>query len=134
MSSRKAKLVRAAISVSYTHLRSAIRLGAKTVSVVYRRRQQDMTALAEEVEGAIAEGAELLTMKAPVRIEADENGDCAALWVQPQRVGAIDRAGRPTPEPADAPEQRVPADIIIVAIGQGIEYKHFEASGVPRCV
>ncbi len=111
--------------------RSAIRLGAKTVSVVYRRRQQDMTALAEEVEGAIAEGAELLTMKAPVRIEADENGDCAALWVQPQRVGAIDRAGRPTPEPADAPEQRVPADIIIVAIGQGIEYKHFEASGVP---
>ncbi len=111
--------------------RSAIRLGAKTVSVVYRRRQQDMTALAEEVEGAIAEGAELLTMKAPVRIEADENEDCVALWVQPQRVGAIDSAGRPSPENADSPEQRVEADIVIVAIGQGIEYKHFEASGVP---
>ena len=111
--------------------RSAIRLGADVVNVVYRRRQQDMTALAEEVEGAMAEGAELLTMMAPVRIEADENDNAVALWVQPQRVGAIDRAGRPRPEKADQPEVRVEADIIIVAIGQSIELKAFEEYGVP---
>ena len=111
--------------------RSAIRLGAKTVSVVYRRRQQDMTALAEEVEGAMAEGAELLTMMAPVRIEADKDDNVTALWVQPQRVGAIDSAGRPRPEKAAEPEVRVEADIILVAIGQSIELKAFEEAGVP---
>ncbi len=111
--------------------RSAVRLGAKTVSVAYRRRQQDMTALAEEVEGAMAEGVELLTMMAPIRIEADENENAVALWVQPQRAGAIDRAGRPRPEPAAEPERRIPADIVIVAIGQNIELKAFEDAGVP---
>jgi len=111
--------------------RSALRLGAKTVSMVYRRRQQDMTALAEEVEGAVAEGAELLTMKAPVRIESDGDGNAVALWVQPQRVGRIDRNGRPTPEPAGDPEERIAVDMIIVAIGQSIELKPFEEAGVP---
>ncbi len=111
--------------------RSAVRLGAETVSVVYRRRQQDMTALAEEVEGAMAEGVELLTMMAPVRIESDEEENAVALWVQPQRVGAIDRAGRPRPEPSGEPERRIEADVIIVAIGQNIELKAFEEAGVP---
>lgn len=55
--------------------RSAIRLGAKKVGIAYRRRQTDMTALPEEVEGAIAEGAELYSLKAPHKIEADENGN-----------------------------------------------------------
>ena len=50
--------------------RSAVRLGAEKVSCVYRRRQVDMTALPVEVEGAVAEGVELLTLMAPVRIEA----------------------------------------------------------------
>ena len=52
--------------------RSALRLGASKVGIAYRRRQNDMTALPEEVEGAIAEGAELYSLKAPVRVEADE--------------------------------------------------------------
>lgn len=111
--------------------RSAVRLGAKTVSVVYRRRQQDMTALAEEVEGAMAEGVELMTMMAPVRIEADDDENAVALWVKPQRVGAIDKAGRPRPEPSDQDEVRIPADIVIVAIGQNIELKAFQEAGVP---
>ena len=71
--------------------------GRRRSSCVYRRRQADMTALAEEVEGAVAEGAELLTLQAPVRIEADENGNAVALWVQPQMIGVIDAAGRPRP-------------------------------------
>ena len=110
--------------------RSSVRLGAKKVSCVYRRRQADMTALPEEVEGAIAEGVELVTLAAPVRIEADENGRAAALWAQPQIIGTIDAAGRPRPEKAARDEIRIPADIIIVAIGQGIETHGFEQSKI----
>lgn len=111
--------------------RSAVRLGAKKVSCVYRRRVEDMTALPDEVTGAMAEGAELVTLSAPVRIEADENGNAAALWVQPQIIGEADKAGRPRPGKADLPERRIPADVIVVAIGQGIEIAGFEQAGVP---
>ena len=110
--------------------RSAVRLGAEKVSCVYRRRQVDMTALPDEVEGAVAEGVELLTLMAPVRIEADEDGRAAALWVQPQIPGNI-RSGRPVPQNADQEELRIPADIIVVAIGQGIETMAFEHAGIP---
>ena len=110
--------------------RSAVRLGAEKVTCVYRRRQVDMTAMPEEVEGAVAEGVELLTLMAPVRIEADGEGHAAALWVQPQMPGEI-RSGRPAPKAADLPEVRVPADVIVVAIGQGIETRTFEHAGIP---
>lgn len=110
--------------------RSSVRLGAEKVSCVYRRRQVDMTALPEEVEGAVAEGVELLTLMAPVRIEADENGHAVALWVQPQMPGDI-RSGRPVPKSADQAEVRIPADIVVVAIGQGIETNAFEHAGIP---
>ena len=110
--------------------RSAIRLGAEKVTCVYRRRQEDMTAQAEEVEGAIAEGAEVLTLQAPLRIEADENGHVAALWTQPQIIGEMDKAGRPRPGTADVGPLRIPADTIIVAIGQGIETRGLEQTGI----
>ncbi len=55
------------------------------------------TALPDEITGALAEGAELLTLAAPVRIEADEDGVAKALWVQPQIIGEVDKAGRPRP-------------------------------------
>ena len=110
--------------------RSAIRLGAAKVSCVYRRRQVDMTAQQEEVEGAVAEGAELLTLQAPVHIESDENGCVTALWTQPQIIGQMDSAGRPRPRNAKVEEFRIPADLIIVAIGQGIEIKGFDQAGV----
>ena len=77
--------------------RSSIRLGADKVTCVYRRRQADMTALPDEITGALAEGAELMTLAAPVRIEADEDGAAKALWVQPQIIGEVDKAGRPVP-------------------------------------
>lgn len=110
--------------------RSSIRLGADKVTCVYRRRQEDMTALPEEVEGAVAEGAELLTLQAPVRMESGPDGHVTALWTQPQIIGQADKNGRPSPNGADQPELRVPADIIIVAIGQGIETHGFEQSGI----
>ncbi len=111
--------------------RSAIRLGAEKVTCAYRRRTDDMTALPDEVLGAIAEGAEIMALAAPVRIEADEEGIARALWVQPQIIGEMDKAGRPRPNNAKLDEVRIPADIIVVAIGQGIEIAGFEQAGVP---
>ena len=110
--------------------RSSIRLGAKQVSCVYRRRAEDMTAQEEEVQGAVAEGAELLTLQAPIRIEADENGNAVALWTQPQMLGRMDERGKPKISAASLPERRIEADMIIVAIGQGIESDAFDQSGI----
>ena len=111
--------------------RSSIRLGADKVTCVYRRRQADMTALPDEITGALAEGAELMTLAAPVRIEADEDGAAKALWVQPQIIGEVDKAGRPRPGKAALEEVRIPADVIVVAIGQGVEIQGFNQAGVP---
>lgn len=110
--------------------RSAIRLGAKKVTIAYRRRKSDMTALPEEIEGAVAEGAELYELKAPHKIEADENGNVAALWAEPQIIGPIDAWGRARPIRAELPLDRIPCDIIVVAIGQGVELRPFEEAGV----
>ncbi|MCF6465307.1 NAD(P)-binding protein [Clostridium sp. Cult2] len=110
--------------------RSAVRLGAKKVSIVYRRRKVDMPAMDEEVEGAIAEGCEIYDLYTPGKIEMDDNGHIKALWVQPQMVGTI-VGGRPIPVEAKKDTQRIDCDTLIVAIGQGIESKSFEKDGIP---
>ena len=56
-----------------------------------------MTAQVEEVEGAIAEGCDIVPLMAPVRVEKDENNQAIALVVQPQIPGEYDR-GRPKPD------------------------------------
>lgn len=111
--------------------RTAKRLGASEVNIVYRRRKDDMTALPEEIDGAIAEGCTLVELKAPVRIELDADDVVKALWVQPQIASESDKSGRPRPVAAQADEERIPCHIIISAIGQGIDYADFEDSGVP---
>ena len=109
--------------------RSAVRLGAESVSIVYRRRKADMTALKAEVEGAEAEGCNVIELMAPVRIEKDETGQVKGLWVQPQMISNIVK-GRPAPKKAAVPEKLIESELIIVAIGQGIESKSFEEFGI----
>ncbi len=111
--------------------RSAIRLGAKSVRVAYRRRKNDMTALEEEIEGAIADGVEISGMNAPLRIEKDDEGKVCALWVEPQIVGDI-KGGRPAPNKAqDKTEERWECQRVLVAIGQGIDSDVFKEFGIP---
>mgnify|MGYP000575788767 CR=1 FL=1 len=116
-------------NVSMDAVRTAKRLGAKKVSIVYRRRKADMTALPEEVEGAEAEGCDVLELMSPVRIEKDENDAAVGLWVQPQMISRI-KGGRPSPKTAAKDEVLIPCDLIVVAIGQGIETRYFEEHGV----
>ena len=85
-----------------------VRLGARKVSCVYRRRREDMTALPEEVEGAVAEGVELVTLQAPVRIETDEARTMRSRSGRSRRSSArwMIRAG-PSPEKAKLFEKRI---------------------------
>ena len=117
-------------NVSMDATRTAIRLGAAGVTCVYRRRLDDMTALPEEIADAQAEGCQILPLQAPHRIEADENGNVAALWTKPQIIGGYGRDGRPAPRDAAEREFRIPCDYLIIAIGQRIESDNFEKGGI----
>ena len=117
-------------NVSMDATRTAKRLGSESVTCVYRRRVDDMTALAEEIEEAMAEGCQILPLQAPARIEKDAEGKVAALWTVPQIIGPYGKDGRPKPIPADIPEFRIACDYVIVAIGQAIDARPFEAIGI----
>ena len=109
--------------------RTSIRLGAKSVRCVYRRRIADMTALSDEIEGAVAEGVEIMALHAPHRIETDAEGKVAALIAKPQIIGGY-KENRPAPRNADKPEVRVECDIVIIAIGQAIQSEYFSGCGL----
>lgn len=111
--------------------RSAIRLGANKVSTVYRRRVVDMTALHDEIKGAMQEGVEISELLKPICIESDKNNNVSSLIVKPQMISSIDNDGRSNIVDADSEEKRIPCDIIILAVGQGIESEHFAEYGVP---
>ena len=117
-------------NVSMDAVRTSVRLGAKKVSIVYRRRVADMTALPDEISGAEAEGVEIKTLMAPSRIEKDEEGNVKGVWVTPQMISNI-KNGRASVKPTGEEDIFIPCQALIVAIGQDIEYQHFEEAGVP---
>lgn len=116
-------------NVAMDCVRTAVRAGASDVSCVYRRRVADMTALEAEIESAIAEGVEMVTLESPDSIEVDELGRVTALVTQPQMISVV-KGGRPSVKAADKPKRRIPADVILVAVGQGIESQPFEDAGM----
>ena len=89
-----------------------------------------MTALAEEIEEAQAEGCQILPLQAPAYIEKDADGKVAALWTKPQVIGPYGSDGRPKPVNAKVEQFRIPCDYVIVAIGQAIVSQPFEEVGV----
>ncbi len=110
--------------------RTAVRAKADVVTIVYRRRKDDMTALDTEIEGAVMEGVELMTLMAPHKIEKDDDGRCTGLWVRPQMIGPY-QSGRPAPLDNGKGPVLLDCDIILIAVGQDIESAHFEEFGIP---
>ncbi|MDO5329265.1 MAG: NAD(P)-binding protein [Coriobacteriia bacterium] len=108
--------------------RSAVRLGAKSVTIAYRRRKDDVTCQREELDGALEEGCHLLELHAPVEV-VTKGDKVTGLKLKPQVSGPVDR-GRPKPMPADKKEVVVKADKILVAIGQAINSTPFEKAGL----
>lgn len=117
-------------NVAMDAVRTAVRLNAKKVSIVYRRRVADMTALPDEIEGAIAEGVEVQVLKAPSKIELDDNGHVKGLYVTPQMVSKI-KDGRTSIRPSGENDLFIPCTTLVVAIGQDIESNHFAEAGIP---
>ncbi len=109
--------------------RSSIRLGAKDVDIVYRRRKADMTALNEEIAGAEAEGCDIIELMKPVKIEKRADGSVKGLIVKPQMISFV-KDGRASVKDADEKEELIEADVIVVSIGQGIDSTQFEQGGI----
>lgn len=105
-------------NVALDAARSALRLGAKAVSVVYRRTEKEMPARLEEVKNAKEEGIKFIFLTAPTRFIGDDKGWVKKIECLRMRLGKPDASGRQSPIPIKGSEFLVDADTAIVAIGQ----------------
>jgi NADH-quinone oxidoreductase subunit F len=100
--------------------RTAARLDAERVTVVYRRTRDQMPAYEEEMEEAEAEGVELKLLTSPEEIIV-ENGKVTGIRCKPMQLGTFDRSGRRRPVADDQEEFVIPCDQVIAAIGQRVD-------------
>jgi NADH-quinone oxidoreductase subunit F len=99
--------------------RTAVRLGAKSVSILYRRTREEMPAYAEEIEEAQQEGVSLTLLTAPVEI-LTTNGKVSGIKCRPMHLGEFDSSGRRRPEADQGSDFVLEADQVIAAIGQRV--------------
>ncbi|MDD4775013.1 MAG: FAD-dependent oxidoreductase [Syntrophomonas sp.] len=102
--------------------RSAVRLGAKEVMVLYRRTREEMPAEDLEINEAMEEGVEFRYLVAPIEILAD-NGRAAAIRLQQMQLGEPDASGRRSPVPIPGAEEIIAVDSVIAAIGQQVDMR-----------
>lgn len=98
-------------------VRTARRMGASRVLLVYRRSEAEMPARAEEVKHAKEEGVEFLTLHNPVEYLADERGRVRAMRVQRMELGEPDASGRRSPVAIEGAIEEIPVDMVIVSVG-----------------
>ena len=97
--------------------RSAVRLGAKQVTILYRRTREEMPAYEEEIEEAINEGVELVTLGVPTRI-VKSDGAVSGIEFLKAELGKAELDGRRRPIPIKGSETTIECDMVITAIGQ----------------
>lgn len=98
-------------------VRTARRMGASRVMLVYRRSEQEMPARAEEIKHAREEGVEFLTLHNPLEYLTDEKGRVRAMRVQRMELGEPDESGRRSPVPVDGAVEEIPVELVIVSVG-----------------
>jgi glutamate synthase (NADPH/NADH) small chain len=106
-------------NVAMDSARTALRMGAKKVSILYRRTEKEMPARLEEIHHAHQEGIHFHTLVTPVRLLGTETGDLCGIECQRMELGAPDSSGRPRPVPVEGSEFQMEADTFVIAIGQG---------------
>lgn len=104
--------------------RTALRLGSKSVTVIYRRTREEMPAWAEEVDEAIREGVKFEILTAPREI-VTSNGKATGVKCSRMQLGEFDRSGRRRPTEKTGTDIVIDADQIVAAIGQAVD-----ASGI----
>ena len=102
-------------------VRSARRLGAENVTLIYRRTEREMQGRVEERQHASEEGARFEYLTAPLEVLLDGAGHVRGLRCQRMRLGAPDDTGRARPEPQPGSEFDIAADVIVTAIGYNVD-------------
>ncbi len=104
-------------NVAMDSARTAVRLGAEKVYLVYRRTEKEMPARIEEVHHAKEEGIEFHILQSPKRVIGDENSHVTAIECLKYRLGEPDESGRRRPLPIEGSEFQIEVDTLIIAIG-----------------
>lgn len=104
-------------NVAMDSARSAKRMGAKNVYIVYRRSMDELPARKEEVHHAMQEGIEFKVLNNPVRIIGDENDRVKSIEVVSMELGEPDESGRRSPVEIKGSEHTIDVDTVIMAIG-----------------
>ncbi|MBP5267312.1 MAG: NADPH-dependent glutamate synthase, partial [Ruminococcus sp.] len=104
-------------NVAMDAARSALRIGAKKVYVVYRRSLEELPARKEEVHHAMEEGVEFLTLNNPVELLGDDNGRVRAMVCRKMELGEPDESGRRSPVAIEGSDYELDVDTVIMAIG-----------------
>jgi len=106
-------------NVAMDSARTALRLGADAVRIVYRRSREEMPARIEEIHHAEEEGVQLHLLTAPVRFFGDDNGWVTRVECLRMELGEPDESGRRRPIPIKGSEFTLECDMAVVAIGAG---------------
>ncbi len=106
-------------NVAMDSARTAMRLGADRVQIVYRRSREEMPARIAEIHHAEEEGIEFYLLTAPTRFLGDENGHVIGMECIQMELGEPDESGRRRPVPIDGSKFRLECDMAVIAIGAG---------------
>ncbi len=104
-------------NVAMDAARSAKRMGAEKVYIIYRRSEQEMPARNEEIHHAKEEGIEFLLLNNIKKINGDENGNVCSISCVKMELGEPDASGRRSPVEIDGSDYVLPVDVVIMAIG-----------------
>ncbi len=106
-------------NVAMDSARTAMRLGAERVRIVYRRSREEMPARAAEIHHAEEEGIEFFLLTAPKRFLGDEKGRVRGMECIKMELGEPDESGRRRPVPIEGSEFEMECDLVVIAVGAG---------------
>ena len=104
-------------NVAMDSARTAMRMGADSVKVVYRRSREEMPARAEELHHAEEEGIEFVLLTNPTQFFGDEDGRVTGMECLKMELGEPDASGRRRPIPVEGSEVNIECDLVIVSVG-----------------
>lgn len=106
-------------NVAMDSARTAMRLGADRVRIVYRRSRDEMPARSAEIHHAEEEGIEFFLLTAPTRFMGDENARLTGVECLQMKLGEPDESGRRRPIPIEGSEFKLECDLAVIAVGAG---------------